>query len=50
MNKIKGFLGIVSVVVKYSAIAMVVIKTIEFFYEELSKLDLGDYCQQKILS
>lgn len=42
MQKIKGFLGVVKIVVKYSAIAMVVIKTIEFFHDELSKLDLDD--------
>ena len=40
MNKIKAFTQILKVVVKYSAIAMVVIRTIQFFHDELEKIDL----------
>lgn len=42
MNKLKGIIQIIGVIVKYSAVVMAVIKGIEVVYDELEKIDLTD--------
>ena len=40
MNKLKGIISIVGLVVKYGAVIMAVIKGIEVIHSELEKIDL----------
>ena len=42
MNKLKGVVSVIGVIVKYSAVVMAIIKGIEVVYKELDKLDLSD--------
>ncbi|MDD5151422.1 MAG: hypothetical protein PHC28_13270 [Flavobacterium sp.] len=42
MNKLKGIISIIGIIVKYSAVVMAVIKGIEVIYDELEKIDLSD--------
>ncbi|MDI5898745.1 hypothetical protein [Flavobacterium yafengii] len=43
MNKLKGIVGIIGLIVKYSAVVMAIIKGIEVVSLELSKIDFeGD--------
>jgi hypothetical protein len=42
MNKLKGIISVIGIVVKYSAVVMAIIKGIEVVYTELDKLDLSD--------
>lgn len=42
MQKLKGILSIIGLVVKYSAVVMAIIKGIEVVYEELQKIDFND--------
>lgn len=42
MNKLKGIISIIGIIVKYSAVVMAVIKGIEVVYDELEKIDLTD--------
>ncbi|WP_185964762.1 hypothetical protein [Flavobacterium franklandianum] len=42
MNKLKGVIAIVGIIVKYSAVVMAIIKGIEVVYNELEKIDLTD--------
>lgn len=39
MNKLKGIVGIIGLIVKYSAVVMAIIKGIEVVSLELSKID-----------
>lgn len=41
MNKLKGIISVVGLIVKYSAIVMAIIKGIEVAYNELEKIDLS---------
>lgn len=47
MKSLGNFIKVVGVVVKYSAIAMVVIKTIQYFHDELGKLNLDKETEMK---
>lgn len=40
MNKLKGIISIIGIIVKYSAVVMAIIKGIEVVYSELEKIDL----------
>ncbi|WP_185965302.1 hypothetical protein [Flavobacterium franklandianum] len=40
MNKLRGIISIIGVIVKYSAVVMAIIKGIEVVYSELEKIDL----------
>jgi hypothetical protein len=40
MNKLKGIISIIGVIVKYSAVVMAIIKGIEVVFDELKKIDL----------
>ncbi len=42
MNKLKGIISVIGIIVKYSAVVMAVIKGIECTYNELEKLDFSD--------
>lgn len=42
MNKLKGLISVIGLVVKYSAIVMAVIKGIQVVSEELEKIDFDD--------
>ncbi|WP_158614845.1 hypothetical protein [Flavobacterium sp. LB2P53] len=39
MNKLKGIIGIIGLIVKYSAVVMAIIKGIEVVSQELEKID-----------
>lgn len=41
MNKLKGVISVIGLIVKYSAVVMAVIKGIQVVHDELSKLDLS---------
>ncbi|WP_310560618.1 hypothetical protein [Flavobacterium sp.] len=42
MNKLKGVISFIGIIVKYSAVVMAIIKGIEVVYDELEKIDLTD--------
>lgn len=43
MNKLKGIVSVIGLIVKYSAVVMAVIKGIDVVYQELEKIDFdGD--------
>lgn len=42
MNKLKGVIAVIGLIVKYSAIVMAVIKGIQVVHYELEKLDFSD--------
>lgn len=42
MNKLKGIISIIGLIVKYSAVVMAIIKGIEVVYTELEKIDLSE--------
>ncbi|MBF2709250.1 hypothetical protein [Flavobacterium soyangense] len=42
MNKLKGIISLIGVIVKYSAVVMAIIKGIEVIYEELGKIDFNE--------
>lgn len=42
MNKLKGVISVIGLIVKYSAIVMAIIKGIQVVYDELQKLDFSD--------
>lgn len=49
MNKLKGLIGVIGLIVKYSAVVMAVIKGIQVVSEELEKIDFdGDKSKQTI--
>jgi hypothetical protein len=41
MNKLKGVVSVIGLIVKYSAVVMAIIKGIQVVHTELEKLDLG---------
>lgn len=47
MNKLKGIVSIIGVIVKYSAVVMAIIKGIQVVYDELGKLDLSDKSEKQ---
>jgi hypothetical protein len=42
MQKLKGIVSVIGLVVKYSAVVMAIIKGIETVYTELQKIDWGE--------
>jgi hypothetical protein len=42
MNKLKGIVSVIGIIVKYSAVVMAIIKGIQVVYSELEKLDLSE--------
>ncbi|WP_185963449.1 hypothetical protein [Flavobacterium gawalongense] len=49
MNKLKGIVGIIGIIVKYSAVVMAIIKGIEVVSKELEKIDFdGDKPKQAL--
>ena len=46
MNKLKGIISLIGVIVKYSAVVMAIIKGIEVVYSELEKIDLTDKAKE----
>jgi len=42
MQKLKGIISVIGIIVKYSAVVMAIIKGIEVVYTELEKLDLSE--------
>jgi hypothetical protein len=49
MQKIKGVVNIIGLIVKYSAIVMCVIKGIQVMFDELKKIDFDDNVKTKSL-
>jgi hypothetical protein len=47
MNKLKGIVSVIGIIVKYSAVVMAIIKGIQVVYSELEKLDLSEKVVQK---
>jgi hypothetical protein len=47
MNKLKGIISVIGIIVKYSAVVMAIIKGIQVVYSELEKLDLSEKVVQK---
>ncbi|WDF65656.1 hypothetical protein [Flavobacterium sp. KACC 22763] len=41
MNKLKGVISVIGIIVKYSAVVMAIIKGVQVVYDELQKLDLS---------
>lgn len=39
MNKVKGIISVIGVVVKYSAVVIAIVKGIQVAYEELQKIE-----------
>lgn len=39
MNKLKGIIGVIGIIVKYSAVVMAIIKGVHVVYDELEKID-----------
>nr|WP_314896777.1 hypothetical protein [uncultured Flavobacterium sp.] len=49
MHKLKGVIGIIGLIVKYSAVVMAIIKGIQVVSEELEKIDFdGDKPKQSL--
>lgn len=42
MNKLKGIISIIGLIVKYSAIVMAIIKGVQVVHDELEKIDFSD--------
>ncbi|WP_185963154.1 hypothetical protein [Flavobacterium gawalongense] len=42
MNKVKGVISVIGIIVKYSAVVMAIIKGIEVIYQELEKIDFSE--------
>jgi hypothetical protein len=47
MNKLKGIISVIGIIVKYSAVVMAIIKGIQVVYSELEKLDLSEKNEPK---
>ena len=39
MNKLKGIISVIGIIVKYSAVVMAIIKGVQVVYDELEKID-----------
>lgn len=42
MNKLKGIVSVIGLIVKYSAVVMAIIKGIDVVYQELEKIDFSE--------